>query len=94
MQCSIQLLGKATPDRAESVRNDHGGTVKRPLLNNKQRLNQNGLPIRRPTGVGSTPPVKVHTTLLLLLLLLSVYIHLFVVFVSSAKTNCLLIYIL
>lgn len=89
MQCSIQLLGKATPDRAESVRNDHGGTVKRPLLNNKQRLSQNGLPIRRPTGVGATPPVKVHTTLLLL----SVYIHLFVVFVSSAKTNCLLIYI-
>uniref|UniRef100_A0A671TWC1 SIN3 transcription regulator family member Ab n=1 Tax=Sparus aurata TaxID=8175 RepID=A0A671TWC1_SPAAU len=55
---TYQLLGKATPDRAESVRNDHGGTVKRPLLNNKQRLSQNGLPIRRPTGVGATPPVK------------------------------------
>ncbi|XP_036950980.1 paired amphipathic helix protein Sin3a-like isoform X1 [Acanthopagrus latus] len=55
---SSMLLGKATPDRAESVRNDHGGTVKRPLLNNKQRLSQNGLPIRRPTGVGATPPVK------------------------------------
>ncbi|XP_073320341.1 paired amphipathic helix protein Sin3a-like [Pagrus major] len=55
---SSMLLGKATSDRAESVRNDHGGTVKRPLLNNKQRLSQNGLPIRRPTGVGATPPVK------------------------------------
>uniref|UniRef100_A0A4W6ESG4 SIN3 transcription regulator family member Ab n=1 Tax=Lates calcarifer TaxID=8187 RepID=A0A4W6ESG4_LATCA len=55
---TYQLLGKTTPDRAESVRNDHGGTVKRPLLNNKQRLSQNGLPIRRPAGVGATPPVK------------------------------------
>uniref|UniRef100_A0AAQ6AF94 Paired amphipathic helix protein Sin3a n=1 Tax=Amphiprion ocellaris TaxID=80972 RepID=A0AAQ6AF94_AMPOC len=55
---SSMLLSKAAPDRAESVRNDHGGTVKRPLLNNKQRLSQNGLPIRRPAGVGSTPPVK------------------------------------
>lgn len=51
------------PDRADSVRNDHGGTVKRPMLNNKQRLTQNGLPIRRPAGVGITPPVKVHTIL-------------------------------
>ncbi|KAG8001682.1 Paired amphipathic helix protein Sin3a, partial [Nibea albiflora] len=55
---SSMLLGKTTPDRAESVRNDHGGTVKRPLLNNKQKLSQNGLPIRRPSGVGATPPVK------------------------------------
>ncbi|XP_071390370.1 paired amphipathic helix protein Sin3a-like [Centroberyx affinis] len=55
---SSVLLTKTTADRAESVRNDHGGTVKRPLLNNKQRLNQNGLPIRRPSGVGATPPVK------------------------------------
>uniref|UniRef100_A0A8P4GHT2 SIN3 transcription regulator family member Ab n=1 Tax=Dicentrarchus labrax TaxID=13489 RepID=A0A8P4GHT2_DICLA len=55
---SSMLLGKTTPDRAESVRNDHGGTVKRPLLNNKQRLSQNGLPMRRPTGVGATLPVK------------------------------------
>uniref|UniRef100_A0A673CYA2 Paired amphipathic helix protein Sin3a-like n=1 Tax=Sphaeramia orbicularis TaxID=375764 RepID=A0A673CYA2_9TELE len=60
---TYQLLSKATPDRAESVRNDHGGTVKRPLLNNKQRLSQNGLPIRRPSGMGATPPVKVHTSL-------------------------------
>uniref|UniRef100_A0A673CZV1 Paired amphipathic helix protein Sin3a-like n=1 Tax=Sphaeramia orbicularis TaxID=375764 RepID=A0A673CZV1_9TELE len=60
---SSMLLSKATPDRAESVRNDHGGTVKRPLLNNKQRLSQNGLPIRRPSGMGATPPVKVHTSL-------------------------------
>ncbi|CAN9506629.1 unnamed protein product [Ophioblennius macclurei] len=55
---SSVLLCKTTPDRADSVRNDHGGTVKRPLLNNKQRLSQNGLPIRRPGGVGATPPVK------------------------------------
>ncbi|XP_043998562.1 paired amphipathic helix protein Sin3a-like isoform X1 [Gambusia affinis] len=55
---SSVLLGKSPPDRAESVRNDHGPTVKRPSLNNKQRLNQNGLPIRRPAGVGSTPPFK------------------------------------
>ncbi|XP_029963033.1 paired amphipathic helix protein Sin3a-like isoform X1 [Salarias fasciatus] len=55
---SSVLLCKTTPDRADSVRNDHGGTVKRPLLNNKQRLSQNGLPIRRPAGVGATPPVK------------------------------------
>uniref|UniRef100_A0A672JIP9 SIN3 transcription regulator family member Ab n=1 Tax=Salarias fasciatus TaxID=181472 RepID=A0A672JIP9_SALFA len=55
---TYQLLCKTTPDRADSVRNDHGGTVKRPLLNNKQRLSQNGLPIRRPAGVGATPPVK------------------------------------
>ncbi|XP_060923907.1 paired amphipathic helix protein Sin3a-like [Limanda limanda] len=55
---SSLLLAKTAPDRAESVRNDHGGTVKRPLLNNKPRLSQNGLTIRRPAGVGATPPVK------------------------------------
>uniref|UniRef100_A0A7N8XK10 SIN3 transcription regulator family member Ab n=1 Tax=Mastacembelus armatus TaxID=205130 RepID=A0A7N8XK10_9TELE len=55
---TYQLMCKVAPDRAESVRNDHGGTVKRPLLNNKQRLSQNGLPIRRPAGVGPTLPVK------------------------------------
>ena len=65
MLCPLfhQLLSKTTADRAESVRNDHGGTVKRPLLSNKQRLNQNGLPIRRPSGVGATPPIKVLTKL-------------------------------
>ncbi|XP_041842175.1 paired amphipathic helix protein Sin3a-like isoform X2 [Melanotaenia boesemani] len=55
---SSMLLGKTTPDRAESVSNDHRVTVKRPLLNNKQRLSQNGLPIRRPAGVGATPPIR------------------------------------
>ncbi|KAM9860412.1 paired amphipathic helix protein Sin3a-like [Aulostomus maculatus] len=55
---SSVLLSKTAPDRADSVRNDHGGTVKRPLLNNKQRLSQNGLPIKRPAAVGITPPVK------------------------------------
>ncbi|XP_013857067.1 paired amphipathic helix protein Sin3a [Austrofundulus limnaeus] len=55
---SSMLLGKGALDGAESVRNDHGPTVKRPSLNNKQRLNQNGLPIRRPSGVGATPPPK------------------------------------
>ncbi|XP_072320597.1 paired amphipathic helix protein Sin3a-like isoform X2 [Eucyclogobius newberryi] len=51
------LLGKP-PDRVDSVRNDHGATVKRPLLNNKQRLSQNGLPLRRPAGLTLTPPIK------------------------------------
>ncbi|XP_072236154.1 paired amphipathic helix protein Sin3a-like isoform X2 [Leuresthes tenuis] len=55
---SSVLLGKTTPDRAESVSNDHRVTVKRPLMNNKQRPSQNGLPIRRPSGVGSTPPIR------------------------------------
>ncbi|XP_071001191.1 paired amphipathic helix protein Sin3a-like isoform X1 [Oncorhynchus clarkii lewisi] len=55
---SSVLLSKTTADRAESVRNDHGTTVKRPLMNNKQRLNQNGCPIRRHSGAGATPPVK------------------------------------
>uniref|UniRef100_A0A3Q3JTE5 Paired amphipathic helix protein Sin3a n=1 Tax=Monopterus albus TaxID=43700 RepID=A0A3Q3JTE5_MONAL len=55
---SSVLMSKTAPDRAESVRNDHGGTAKRPLLSNKQRLSQNSLSIRRPTGVGATPPVK------------------------------------
>uniref|UniRef100_A0A8C5HQG7 Paired amphipathic helix protein Sin3a n=1 Tax=Gouania willdenowi TaxID=441366 RepID=A0A8C5HQG7_GOUWI len=55
---SSMLLCKTPPDRADSVRNDHGGTVKRPLLNNKQRLNQNGLPLKRPAGMGGTAPVK------------------------------------
>ncbi|KAJ0056818.1 hypothetical protein NL108_018215, partial [Boleophthalmus pectinirostris] len=52
------LLGKPTPDRVDSVRNDHGATVKRPLLNTKQRLSQNGLPLRRPSGLPLTPPIK------------------------------------
>lgn len=55
---SSMLLNKATADRAESVRNDHGATVKRPLLNNKQRLSQNGLPLRRPAGLPIAPPIK------------------------------------
>lgn len=42
------------------MRNDHGGTVKKPQLNNKpQRPNQNGCQIRRHSGTGTTPPVKV-----------------------------------
>uniref|UniRef100_A0A6Q2YY32 Histone deacetylase interacting domain-containing protein n=1 Tax=Esox lucius TaxID=8010 RepID=A0A6Q2YY32_ESOLU len=61
---TYQLLSKTTADRAESVRNDHGGTVKRPLMNNKQRLNQNGIPNRRHSGVGSTPPIKKKPKLL------------------------------
>ncbi|KAM9409739.1 paired amphipathic helix protein Sin3a-like isoform 2-T3 [Pholidichthys leucotaenia] len=55
---SSLLLSKTAPDRVESVRNDHGGTVKRPLLNNKQRLSHNGLPMRRPPALSTTPPVK------------------------------------
>ncbi|KAM4677173.1 paired amphipathic helix protein Sin3a isoform 5-T6 [Discoglossus pictus] len=53
------LLSKTTAEKVESVRNDHGGTVKKPQLNNKpQRPNQNGCQIRRHSGPGATPPVK------------------------------------
>ncbi|XP_051572105.1 paired amphipathic helix protein Sin3a-like [Myxocyprinus asiaticus] len=52
------LLSKTTAEKAESVRIDHGGTVKRPQLNNKQRFNQNGCQIRRHTGPPNTSPVK------------------------------------
>lgn len=55
-----KLLSKTTAEKVESVRNDHGGTVKKPQLNNKQqRPNQNGCQIRRHSGTGATPPVKV-----------------------------------
>ncbi|XP_043100197.1 paired amphipathic helix protein Sin3a isoform X1 [Puntigrus tetrazona] len=52
------LLSKTTAEKAESVRIDHGVTVKRPQLNNKQRFNQNGCQIRRHPGPPTTPPVK------------------------------------
>ncbi|XP_057693944.1 paired amphipathic helix protein Sin3a-like [Corythoichthys intestinalis] len=55
---SSMLLGKTVPDRAESVRNDHGGTVKRPLMNNKQKLSPNGLTVKRPGAVGVSPLLK------------------------------------
>ncbi|OCT87071.1 hypothetical protein XELAEV_18020764mg [Xenopus laevis] len=56
---TYQLLSKTTAEKVESVRNDHGGTVKKPQLNNKQqRPNQNGCQIRRHSGTGVTPPVK------------------------------------
>ncbi|XP_077569467.1 paired amphipathic helix protein Sin3a-like [Stigmatopora nigra] len=55
---SSMLLGKTAPDRAESVRNDHGGTVKRPLMNNKQKLSPNGLTVKRPGSVGVSPLLK------------------------------------
>lgn len=58
---SPQLLSKTTAEKAESVRNDHGGTAKKLQLNNKQRPNQNGCQIRRHPTPGATPPVKVHT---------------------------------
>uniref|UniRef100_A0A673JAE7 SIN3 transcription regulator family member Aa n=1 Tax=Sinocyclocheilus rhinocerous TaxID=307959 RepID=A0A673JAE7_9TELE len=53
-----QLLSKTTAEKAESVRNDHGGTAKKPQLNNKQRPNQNGCQIRKHSTTGVTPPVK------------------------------------
>lgn len=56
-----QLLNKTTAEKAESVRNDHGGTAKKLQLNNKQRPSQNGCQIRRHPTPGATPPVKVHT---------------------------------
>ncbi|XP_028812536.1 paired amphipathic helix protein Sin3a isoform X2 [Denticeps clupeoides] len=55
---SSAMLSKTTAEKAESVRNDHGGTVKRHQLNNKQRFSQNGCPIRRHAVSPSTPPVK------------------------------------
>uniref|UniRef100_H3BA52 SIN3 transcription regulator family member A n=1 Tax=Latimeria chalumnae TaxID=7897 RepID=H3BA52_LATCH len=58
------LLSKTTAEKVESVRNDHGGTVKKPQLNNKQRPNQNGCQIRRHSGSGATPPVKKKPKLL------------------------------
>ncbi|XP_028679684.2 SIN3 transcription regulator family member Aa isoform X2 [Erpetoichthys calabaricus] len=62
---SSVLLSKTTAEKAESVRNDHGGTVKKPQLNNnKQRPNQNGCQIRRHPGTGATPPVKKKPKLL------------------------------
>ncbi|XP_051545084.1 SIN3 transcription regulator family member Aa [Myxocyprinus asiaticus] len=61
---SSVLLGKTTAEKAESVRNDHGGTVKKPQLNNKQRPNQNGCQIRRHSTTAVTPPVKKKPKLL------------------------------
>uniref|UniRef100_A0A672RHE9 Paired amphipathic helix protein Sin3a-like n=1 Tax=Sinocyclocheilus grahami TaxID=75366 RepID=A0A672RHE9_SINGR len=55
---SSVLLSKTTAEKAESVRNDHGGTVKKPQLNNKQRPSQNGCQIRKHSTTGVTPPVK------------------------------------
>uniref|UniRef100_G3VDE3 Paired amphipathic helix protein Sin3a n=1 Tax=Sarcophilus harrisii TaxID=9305 RepID=G3VDE3_SARHA len=62
---SSVLLSKTTAEKVESVRNDHGGTVKKPQLNNKQqRPSQNGCQIRRHSGTGTTPPVKKKPKLL------------------------------
>ncbi|XP_029808789.1 paired amphipathic helix protein Sin3a isoform X2 [Suricata suricatta] len=62
---SSVLLSKTTAEKVDSVRNDHGGTVKKPQLNNKpQRPNQNGCQIRRHSGTGTTPPVKKKPKLL------------------------------
>uniref|UniRef100_A0A671KXN5 Paired amphipathic helix protein Sin3a n=1 Tax=Sinocyclocheilus anshuiensis TaxID=1608454 RepID=A0A671KXN5_9TELE len=55
---SSVLLSKTTAEKAESVRNDHGGTAKKPQLNNKQRPNQNGCQIRKHSTTAVTPPVK------------------------------------
>uniref|UniRef100_A0A673ALN8 Histone deacetylase interacting domain-containing protein n=1 Tax=Sphaeramia orbicularis TaxID=375764 RepID=A0A673ALN8_9TELE len=61
---TYQLLNKTTAEKAESVRNDHGGTAKKLQLNNKQRPNQNGCQIRRHPAPGTTPPVKKKPKLL------------------------------
>uniref|UniRef100_A0A4W6CP47 SIN3 transcription regulator family member Aa n=1 Tax=Lates calcarifer TaxID=8187 RepID=A0A4W6CP47_LATCA len=61
---TYQLLNKTTAEKAESVRNDHGGTAKKLQLNNKQRPNQNGCQIRRHPTPGTTPPVKKKPKLL------------------------------
>uniref|UniRef100_A0A8C7L878 SIN3 transcription regulator family member Aa n=1 Tax=Oncorhynchus kisutch TaxID=8019 RepID=A0A8C7L878_ONCKI len=61
---TYQLLSKTTAEKAESVRNDHGGTAKKLQLNNKQRPNQNGCQIRMLSGTVATPPVKKKLKLL------------------------------
>uniref|UniRef100_A0A8C5RMC5 SIN3 transcription regulator family member A n=1 Tax=Laticauda laticaudata TaxID=8630 RepID=A0A8C5RMC5_LATLA len=62
---TYQLLSKTTAEKVESVRNDHGGTIKKPQLNSKQqRPNQNGCQIRRHATSGVTPPVKKKPKLL------------------------------
>ncbi|KAJ3595966.1 hypothetical protein NHX12_002375, partial [Muraenolepis orangiensis] len=61
---SSVLLSKTTAEKAESVRNDHGATAKKLQLNNKQRPNQNGCPIRRHPAATTTPPVKKKPKLL------------------------------
>ncbi|XP_034092025.1 SIN3 transcription regulator family member Aa isoform X2 [Gymnodraco acuticeps] len=61
---SSVLLSKTTAEKAEAVRNDHGGTAKKLQLNNKQRPNQNGCPIRRHPTPGATPPIKKKPKLL------------------------------
>ncbi|XP_058012260.1 paired amphipathic helix protein Sin3a isoform X3 [Ahaetulla prasina] len=62
---TYQLLSKTTAEKVESVRNDHGGTIKKPQLNSKQqRPNQNGCQIRRHATPGVTPPVKKKPKLL------------------------------
>uniref|UniRef100_A0A3P8R4Y9 Histone deacetylase interacting domain-containing protein n=1 Tax=Astatotilapia calliptera TaxID=8154 RepID=A0A3P8R4Y9_ASTCA len=61
---TYQLLNKTTAEKAESVRNDHGGTAKKLQLNNKQRPNQNGCQIRRHPTPGATPPIKKKPKLL------------------------------
>ncbi|XP_070809376.1 paired amphipathic helix protein Sin3a [Pituophis catenifer annectens] len=62
---SSVLLSKTTAEKVESVRNDHGGTIKKPQLNSKQqRPNQNGCQIRRHATPGVTPPVKKKPKLL------------------------------
>ncbi|XP_077939290.1 SIN3 transcription regulator family member Aa isoform X2 [Gasterosteus aculeatus] len=61
---SSVLLSKTTAEKAESVRNDHGGTAKKLQLNNKQRPNQNGCQIRRHPAPGTTAPAKKKPKLL------------------------------
>ncbi|XP_054889239.1 SIN3 transcription regulator family member Aa [Poeciliopsis prolifica] len=61
---SSAMLSKTNAEKAESVKNDHGLTTKKVLLNNKQRPNQNGCQIRRHPTPGPTPPVKKKPKLL------------------------------
>lgn len=86
---SLKMLNKTTAEKAESVRNDHGGTAKKLQHNNKQRPNQNGCQIRRHPAPGATPPVKVHYTLhILLTLIYRVFCQLFcnwTIYASSSK---------
>ncbi|XP_067235287.1 SIN3 transcription regulator family member Aa [Chanodichthys erythropterus] len=55
---SSVLLGKTAAEKAESMGKDPSGAVKKPQLNNKQRLNQNGCQKCKHPTTPVTPPVK------------------------------------
>lgn len=81
----LQLLNKTTAEKAESVRNDHGGTAKKLQLNNKQRPSQNGCQIRRHPTPGATPPVKVYTGMFIFSCLCHVFFCVLISYIVSVS---------